>query len=102
MKKITMLAAAAVLTLSACATATSPAYNKNDALGAISAAEHEASRAGKVGFEWRDTGKLIKKAKKAMQKEDYNSAVKLANKAKRQGTLALGQYESQKNAGPRY
>jgi len=100
MNKITMLAAAAVLTLSACAAG--PTHNKNDAMGAINAAEHETSRASKVGHEWRDTGKLIKKAKAAMKKEDYDTAVKLANKAKRQSSSALQQYQEQKNAGPKY
>lgn len=100
MKKIMILAAVAVLTISACASG--PTHTKNDATGAISAAEHETARAKKKNYEWRDTGKLIKKAKEALKKDDFDTAVKLANKAKDQSTMALAQYEEQKNAtGPR-
>ena len=100
MKKIMILAAAAVLTISACASG--PTHTKNDATGAISAAEHETARVSKVHYEWRDTGKLIKEAKEALKKGDFDTAVKLANKAKEQSTMALAQYEEQKNAtGPR-
>ncbi len=101
MKKLSLLAAAAALLLGACA-APGPTYTENDAMSAITAAEHETSRAKKVNYEWRDTGKIIKKAKAAVKKQDYATAVKLANKAKRQSTNALLQYEDQKNAGPRY
>jgi starvation-inducible outer membrane lipoprotein len=100
MKKFALLAAAALLTISACASG--PVHTKNDALSAITAAEHETKRARSVGYEWRDTGKIIKKAKAALKKGDYDTAVKLANKAKRQSTHALQQYQEQKNAGPRY
>ena len=44
-----------------------------------------------------DTGKIIKKAEAAMKKEDYATAVKLANKAKTQGMNAQQQYQEQKN-----
>ena len=98
MKKIMILAAAAVLTISACASG--PSHTKNDATGAISAAEHETARAKKKDYEWRDTGKIIKKAKEALKKGDFDTAVKLANNAKKQSTMALAQYEEQKNAKP--
>jgi starvation-inducible outer membrane lipoprotein len=100
MKKIAMLAAAATLLLGACATA--PSVSKEDAMAAIDMAKQETAAAAKVNYEWRDTGKIIKKAEEAMKKEDYATAVKLANKAKSQGALAQQQYEDQKNAGPRY
>ena len=100
MKKIAMLAAAATLLLGACATA--PTASKDDAMAAISAAKMEQKKAKKVKYEWRDTGKIIKKAEEAMKKEDYATAVKLANKAKTQGILAQQQYQEQKNAGPRF
>jgi len=94
---ITLMAATA-LTLAACASG--PKHTAGDAKGAIAAAEHETSRAAKKFYEWRDTKKLIKKAKAALKKKDYDKAVKLANKAKKQSTLALQQYNEQKNAGP--
>ena len=100
MKKIAMLAAAATLLLGACATA--PTVTKDDAMAAIDAAKTEQAKAKKVNYEWRDTGKMIKKAEEAVKKEDYATAVKLANKAKSQGLYAQQQYEEQKNAGPRF
>ena len=93
-----ILMAATALTISACATG--PKHTANDAKGAIAAAEHETKRANKKFYAWRDTGKLIKKAKAALKKKDYDGAVKLANKAKKQSTMALQQYAEQKNAGP--
>ena len=100
MKKIITLAAIAAFTLAACATG--PTHSKNDAAGAISAAEHETSRDKKKSYEWRDTGKLIKKAKKAMKAGKFDEAVKLANKAKKQSTMALAQYEDQKDAARKH
>ena len=100
MKKIALLAAVATLVLGACATA--PTTTKEDAMAAINMAKQESAKAEKVNYAWRDTGKIIKQAEEAMKKEDYASAVKLANKAKTQGTLAQQQYEEQKNAGPRF
>lgn len=100
MKKIITLAAIAAFTLGACAAG--PTHTKNDAAGAITAAEHETNRAKKKNYEWRDTGKLIKKAKEAMKKGDFDKAVKLANEAKMQSTLALQQYEDQKDAADKH
>jgi len=97
-KLMIILTAATALTLGACASG--PQHTKNDALGAISAAEHQTKRAAKKFYEWRDTKKIIKKAKEALKKGEFDAAVKLANKAKKQSTLALEQYNEQKNAGP--
>ncbi len=63
---------------------------------AISAATAENKKAKKVGFEWRDTAKFLKKAKKAGGK----GCVKLANKAKAQALNAQQQAKDQANAGP--
>ena len=100
MKKIAMLAAAATLLLGACATA--PTVSKDDAMSAISMAKQETAKAKKVNYEWRDTGKIIKKAEEAMKKEEYATAVKLANQAKTQSVLAQQQHRDQMNAGPRF
>ena len=99
MKKIAMLAAATLL-LGACATA--PTSTMEDAKAAIDMAKEETAMAAKVNYEWRDTGNIIKQAEEAMKKEDYATAVKLANKAKNQSSNALLQYEEQKNAKPRF
>ncbi len=100
-KLMITLVAAIALTLTACA-GSGPKHTANDAKGAIAAAEHQTKRAAKKFYEWRDTRKIIKKAKKALKAKDYDKAVKLANKAKYQSTMALQQYQEQKNAtGPR-
>lgn len=98
-KLMIILTAAIALSLTACA-ASGPQHTANDAKGAIAAAEHQTKRAAKKLFEWRDTKKIIKKAKKALKKGDFNKAVKLANKAKAQSTNALQQASEQRNAGP--
>ena len=100
MKKIITLAAIAAFTLGACASG--PVHTTNDASGAIAAAEHETKRAKKKNYMWGDSGTIIKKAKKAMKKGDFDNAVKLANKAKKQSTMALQQYEDQKDAASKH
>ena len=70
-----------------------------DATAAIGAAEKARKAADKVGYEWRDTAKLIKQARAAAKKKNYTQAIKLANEAKKQGDNALAQYHDQKNAG---
>ncbi len=100
MKKL-LLAAIAVLFMSACAY-TPPGASANDAKTAISKAEQKASQAAKLDYEWRNTGKIIKKAKAALKKGNIDTAIKLANKATRQGDNALKQYAEQRSAGPRF
>lgn len=55
-------------------------------------------KAKSVNGEWRDVGKILKKADKAADKGDYAQATKLANKAKAQGELGYAQAMAQKNA----
>ena len=100
MKKFIPFVVAAAFALGACGTGGGPEHTKGDASSAIVAAKHETKRAKAKGYEWRDTGKLIKKAEKAAKAGDFNTAVKLANKAKNQSTMAIAQAEAQKNAGP--
>ncbi len=59
---------------------------------AIKAAKEALKKAEAVGFAWRDTGKLIKKAEEALKKGDEKTALKLANKARFEGEAALRQY----------
>jgi len=69
-------------------------YNSAHAKAKISIAN-----AKKAHYEWRDSGKILKAAEKAAKAGDYATATKLANKAGRQGELAVKQAEAQKNAG---
>ena len=62
----------------------------------IAAAEAARKEAASVGGEWRDTGKMIKKAKAKLEKGDYIAAAKLANDAAKQGHLGYQQAVSQK------
>ena len=66
---------------------------------AIEKAEASKKKAASVKGEWRDTGKIIKKAKAAAEKGDYAKAIKMANTAYRQGELGYQQAVEQKNAG---
>ncbi len=100
MKKLLLVATAALL-LNACAY-TPPGASASDAKTAISKAVQKTRQSAKVGYEWRDTGKIIKKAKVALKKGDIDTAIKLANKAGKQSENALKQYAEQKNAGPRF
>ncbi len=101
MKKFLSLAAMTVM-VAACASAPENVHSKGDADGAIAAAEHELSRANKLGFEWRDSDKMVKAAKEANKEGKFDEAVKLASKAKEQGTMAIEQAQEQKGAGPKY
>ncbi len=49
---------------------------------------------------WRDSRKILDKAEKAAKGGDFETATKLALKAKRQGELAVAQAEAQQGAGP--
>ena len=66
---------------------------------AVEKAKISIANAKKAHYEWRDSGKILKKAAKAAKAGDYTTATKLANKAGRQGELAVKQAETQKNAG---
>lgn len=62
-----------------------------DAATAIAAAEAAYKVALDELYAWRDTGKLIKKAKKALKSGKDANAIKLANKAKKQAEDAVSQ-----------
>ena len=70
-----------------------------DADAAIAAADEARKKAASVDSEWRDTGKMIKKAKELAASGDIDGAIKLANKAKRQGENGYAQGVGEKNAG---
>ncbi|HIJ21825.1 MAG: hypothetical protein HON68_01825 [Gammaproteobacteria bacterium] len=68
----------------------------------LARAQLERKEAAKVGFEWRDTGKILKKAKTAAAGHHYDKAIKLASKAKMQGIAAQAQAADQMHAAPRF
>lgn len=59
------------------------------------AADAARKQAASMHYEWRDTGKMLKKAKEAAAKGDYETAEKLANKARMQGEMAVAQAKEQ-------
>ncbi len=67
----------------------------------IDDAKAELKQAKSLGFEWRDTGKLLKKAEQASKAGDYTKADKLVTQARRQAQLAVMQAADQQHAGPR-
>ena len=94
--KLFSLALISLFLMSGCATT----EEKTQTAGEIAVAEAEAANkaAKAAGFEWRDTGKLLKYAKKALADGKDDKAVLLANKAKRQAETAQKQaaYEDEK------
>ncbi len=97
-KPLIALAAAALFTVGCATKPAAPAVSADEAAAAIAAAEKSAAAANAVGYEWRDTDKLIEEAKKAAADKDYAAAAKLANKADKQGQLAVTQHADQLEA----
>ncbi|MDJ0881192.1 MAG: LysM peptidoglycan-binding domain-containing protein [Gammaproteobacteria bacterium] len=109
MKKTDLLKMAAVAVLSTglmvgCASDTkeepAPVAEKQDcpsaaAKNAIYSAKIKLARAEKLGYAWRDTGKMIKDAEKAAAKCDNDKAIELANMASEQAENAIAQYHSE-------
>lgn len=71
----------------------SGAYASTD--DAIAAAEKARKAAADVGYEWRDTGLMIKQAKELAAKGNSEEAMKIAKIAEEQGKDALNQYRSE-------
>jgi len=69
--------------------------NATDAGAAITAAKDAQKQANSVGGEWRDTGKMIKKAEKLLKDGKPEEAAKLAQAAEAQGMLGYMQATSQ-------
>jgi len=79
-----------------------PAANSSEKSGdnaaaeaAIAAAESARKKAASIDGEWRDTGKMIKKAQAALKAGDSAKAIKLAKKAEKQGKLGYEQAHAQ-------
>lgn len=77
----------------------STAYAADDLASVLAEAKAENAKAAEMGFEWRDTGKFIKKAS---EEKDAKKAMKLAKKALHQAKMAQIQAEAAKNAGPTF
>ena len=101
MKTIIKLAVACALALSLAACESAPTKTLDQANMALKSAMKANGAAKKLFVEWRDTGKILKKARKAKGKGDYAKAVKLAGKAERQALNAVAQKKSQGNVKPR-
>lgn len=84
----------AALLVTGCATKEEEAVGAS-AEDAIAAAKAANERARQEGYEWRDTGKLIASAEKALAGGDSEKAIKLANQAKRQAENAVEQKYSE-------
>ena len=83
--------------LAGCAT-TGEDNTCTNAANAIADAKAASAEAAALGNEWRDTGKMIKNAEKALAEEDCEKALALANDALAQAEAAKAQAaaESQK------
>lgn len=64
---------------------------------AIADAKASLAKAKALDYEWRDSDKILKQAEKAYKDGKYDEAIKLANKAKEQGDLAVQQYYKEKS-----
>ncbi len=92
--KLAMLLVLTIGLAVGCASTTEE-VGQDDAAAAIAAAKKANDKAKAEEYEWRDTGKLIKQAEKAMADGKYDEAIKLANKARRQAENAVKQKYSE-------
>ena len=65
-------------------------------------AETETARrqAASLGHEWRDTGRLIKRAKRAAGRNDYAKAISMLQQARQQSLLAVEQAQRESKNWP--
>jgi len=98
MRTTVRLFAAAALTLGLLAGCATTGEEEQAAMTGASAAEQAISdakaanaEAKALGFEWRDTGKIIEAAEKALADGNSDEALKQANKALTQAQLAKAQ-----------
>ena len=65
----------------------------DDFTAAWEAADAQRKQAAKLGFQWRDTRKMLKNAKKAYEGGDADKAMKLVERAHEQANDAIAQQE---------
>ena len=90
--------AAAAIVLAAGIWGWAPSATANDEATFVDvyrAAVAARKAAAKAGYEWRDTKKLLREARKLAEKGEFEEAIELASRAKRQGELGLMQAEEQ-------
>lgn len=111
MKKLAILLTVSVLALSGCswfgskptaagAAAPGGTLTKESVAAAISSAEAAMKKAESQGGGWRDTEKLIKDAKTALEKGELDNAMKLANTAQEEAKLSEQQVMENRGAKP--
>ena len=76
----------------------SPASDEATFKAAYEAAAEARKAVRKAGYEWRDTRKMLRQARKLAKKGEYVKAIELANRARRQSELGLIQAEEQESA----
>jgi len=91
-KKVLLVSAIAAV-LSACG----PNYDNMSYAELVTNAKMEIANAAKMKYEWRDTGKILKKAEKEHKAGDEAKAKKLARQALDQALLAQKQAKEQAN-----
>lgn len=69
----------------------------SSAKSAIKQAEASVAKAKANKWVWRDTEKLLKKAKEVAKQGDDTTAIKLANQVKEQAEIAIKQFEYEKS-----
>jgi hypothetical protein len=97
MKKIIISGAIALFASSLIGCESGPSYDD-----LVAEAEKEIAVAKKMKFEWRDTGKIMKQAKKAKESGDSAKAKKLVQKAIDQAKIAQQQAKAEANPKPTY
>lgn len=97
MKKIIISGAIAVFASGLIGCESGPSYDE-----LVASAEKEMSVAKKMKYLWRDTGKIMKQAKKAKDDGDTAKAKQLVQKALDQAKLAQMQAKEQANPKPTY
>ena len=95
MCKISYIAAVMGASLLVACAGTTVSADETSFKATYDAAESARKKAASMKYEWRDTGKMLKKAKEAADKGDYKTAEKLAKKAKMQGEMAVAQANEQ-------
>ena len=95
MRKISYIAAVMGASLFVASAGTTLAADEKSFNAAYEAADSARKKAASMNYEWRDTGKMLKKAKEAADKGDYETAEKLAKKAEMQGEMAVAQANEQ-------
>ena len=67
-------------------------------VAAYNAAAKARKAVRKAGFEWRDLRTMLRESKKLGKKGEYEKAIELANRARRQAELGMIQAKEQESA----